>query len=263
MREVQISVLGGCHIVGYPYEVAQAFPSLLAAQIHGQVVARTANLQFVKLPQHLPAIEALHPSLVLLQLGNYEFCASVSTLLRQVRSSLGLKSTGENRTERTASITSATRPASFTGGPPPALSLSFRAKLLTKSKRYGQIVLLGLLISVLWLCSPQHRQAFRALNACVQAHPNTAFLFLSPFPHLDPAVDALRRLGSWLLRRGLQPAANFYWVNSHLLIPRDPSLFYDLGHLNEEGHRNLAAKLTEILPNFKLRKLGLRVPACA
>jgi hypothetical protein len=263
MREVKISVLGGCHIVGYPYEVAQAFPTLLAAQIQGQVVARTANLQFVKLPQHLPAIETLHPSLVLLQLGNYEFCASVTTLLQQVRRSLGLKSTGKNHTERTAGIASATKPASFTSGPPATLLLSFRGKLLTKSKQYVQVALLGLLISVLWLCSPQHRRAFRVLNACVRAHPKTAFLFLSPFPHLDPAVDAMRRLGSWLLRRGLRPAANFYWVDSHLLIPRDPNLFYDLGHLNEEGHRNLAAKLAEILPNLKLRKLGPRVLACA
>jgi hypothetical protein len=235
MREVKIGALGGCHIAGYPYEVAQAFPSLLAAQIQGQVVARTANLQFVKLPQHLPAIATLHPSLVLLQLGNYEFCASVRTLLRQVRGSLGLKSTGKKGTELSASTALATRPASFLD------------KLLTKPKRYGRVVLLGLLINVLWLCSPQHRQAFRALNAYVQAHPNTAFVFLSPLPHLDPAEDAMRRLGSWLLRRGLLPAANFHWVDSHLLIPRDPSLFYDLGHLNEEGHRNLAAKLAEIL----------------
>jgi hypothetical protein len=263
MREVRISALGGCHVAGYPYEVAQAFPSLLAAQLRGHVVERTANLQFVKLPEHLPAIETLHPALVLFQLGNYEFCASATTLIKQVRRSLGFKSTGKNRTERTASIASATKPASFTSGQPAALLLSILGKLLTKSKQYVRVVVLGLLISVLWLCSPQHRRAFRALNACVRAHPNTAFLFLSPFPHLDPAVDAMRRLGSWLLRQSLLPAANFYWVDSHLLIPRDPSLFYDLGHLNEVGHRNLAAKLAEILPNLKLSKLGPRVPACA
>ncbi len=235
MREIKISVLGGCHVAGYPYEVQQAFPSLLAAQVHGQIVQRVANLQFVKLPQHLQAIETLPPSYVLLQLGNYEFCASGATLLRQVYRSLGLKSTGKKSSETTASATSAAKPTSFL------------SKLLTKVKLYVRVAALGLLTTVLWLCSPQHRRAFRALNACVRQHPNTSFLFLSPFPHLDPAVDALRRLGSWLLRRGLAPAANLHWLDSHQLIQQDPALFYDLGHLSEEGHRYLAAELVGIL----------------
>jgi hypothetical protein len=238
MSDINISVFGGCHVAGYPYEVAQAFPSLLTAQLEGQVVERIANLQFVKLPKHLPLIETSRPSHVLLQLGNYEFCASAKSLLTQSYRSWGLKTAGKkrNKSTATAGATATSSPASVSG------------KLLTKEKLYVRVGTLGLLTSVLWLCSPQHRRAFRALNACVQQHPNTRFLFLSPLPHLDPAVDVLRRLGSWLLRRGLAPAANLYWVDSHELIQRDPALFYDLGHLNEEGHRSLAAKLAGILP---------------
>jgi hypothetical protein len=58
----------------------------------------------------------------------------------------------------------------------------------------------------------------------------------------------LRRLGGWLLRRGIAAATNFHWLDSHQLIERDPALFYDLGHLNEKGHSCLAAKLAGILP---------------
>jgi hypothetical protein len=236
MEGIRISALGGCHVAGYPYEVKQAFPSLLAAQVHGEVVERIVNLQFVKLPKHLPAIGTLHPSHVLLQLGNYEFCASATTILKQVRRSLGLKSTSKKSSESTASTVSATQPASFLG------------QLLMKTKLYVRVVTLGLITSLLWLCSSQHRRTFRALNACMRQHPNTVFLFLAPFPHLDPAVNALRQLGSWLMRRRIASAPNFYWFDSHQLIERDPAIFYDLGHLNEEGHRYLANKLAVMLP---------------
>jgi hypothetical protein len=231
-----MSVLGGCHVGGYPYEAKQAFSSLLAVQSDSQVVERIANLQFVKMPSHLKNIEILHPSHVLLQLGNYEFCTSANNLLKQACGGVGLKSTGKKPTKSVASSTPTSKPASC------------RGKLLTTAKLYVRVVALGLPISVLWLCSPPHRRAFRTLNACVRQHPNTRFLFLSPFPHLDPAVNTLRRLGGWLLRRGIASATNFHWLDSHQLIERDPALFYDLGHLNEEGHCCLAAKLARILP---------------
>jgi hypothetical protein len=237
MGEVKISALGGCHVAGYPYEVKEAFPSLLAVQIGGQVVKRVAHLQFVKLPNHLPAIDTLLPSHVLLQMGNYEFCASASTLYKQARRSLSPQSTGKKSSKSSSSNESSVDPI------PRASSASFLSKLLAKPKLYARVVTLGLFISILWLCSSQHRQAFRALNACMRQYPATVFLFLSPFPHLDPAVNTLRRLGSWIMRRGVASTANCHWVDSHQLIPRAPTLFYDSGHLNEEGHRHVAAFL--------------------
>jgi hypothetical protein len=245
MGEVKISALGGCHVAGYPYEVKQAFPSLLAMQTEGQVVERMAHLQFVKMPSHLPAIDALHPSHVLLQLGNYEFCASASSLYKQARRSLGLKATGKKNSKGTSSSKSTSDSDSSYDSMPRARSATFLNKLLAKPGLYVRVAVLGLFISVLWLCSPQHRRAFRALNACMRQHPATAFLFLSPFPHLDPAVNTLRRLGGWIMRRGVASTTNCHWVDSHQLIQRDLPLFYDSGHLNEEGHRYIAAFLAK------------------
>ncbi len=90
MMKVEISAFGGCHVAGYPYSPSQGFPALLAKQVEGEVVAQVATLQFLNLPNHLPAVEALHPSHVLLQLGNYEFSASLTTLLKQFRRSFRL-----------------------------------------------------------------------------------------------------------------------------------------------------------------------------
>jgi hypothetical protein len=239
MGEVKISALGGCHVAGYPYEVKQSFPSLLAVQMEGQVVERLAHLQFVKMPTHLLTIDTLRPSHVLLQLGNYEFYASATSLYKQARRSLGLKATGKKNSKSTS------KSDSSSDSMPRAGSASFLNKLLVKPRLYVRIVALGLFISVLWFCSPQHRRAFRALNACMQQHPATAFLFFSPFPHLDPAVNSLRRLGGWIMRRGVASTANCHWVDSHQLIQRDSTLFYDSGHLNEEGHRYVAAFLAK------------------
>jgi hypothetical protein len=236
--KMRISVLGGCHVNGYPYESNQSFPSLLAMQSESQVVERIANVQFVKMPQHLQNIERIRPSHVIMQLGNYEFCASAVSLLKQACSVLGLKLTAKKGTENTARATSTAKFASS------------QSKLLTSAKLYMRVVALGIPMSVLWLCSPPHRRAFRMLNMCVRQHQSTRFVFLSPFPHLDPAVNTMRRLGGWLLRLGIASAPNFHWLDSHQFIERDSTLFYDLGHLNEEGHCYLATKLAEILPTL-------------
>jgi hypothetical protein len=239
MKKVKISALGGCHVAGYPYEETQAFPSLLAGQMDGQVIERMAHLQFVKLPNHLLTVDTLHPSHVVLQLGNYEFCASAMSLQKQARRSLGLKATGQQKSQSTPS--SESKSASI----PEVRPVSLLTELLARLKLYVRVVALGLFISVLWLCSSQHRRAFRALNACMRQHPATAFLFLSPFPHLDPAVNALRRLGGWIMRRGIASTANCHWIDSHQLIQRELPIFYDSGHLNEDGHRYVAAFLAK------------------
>jgi hypothetical protein len=102
---------------------------------------------------------------------------------------------------------------------------------------------LGLLLGVLWRCSPVHRRTFRALNAYLRQSPDTQFIFLSPFPHLDPTVNSLRRLGGWLLRRGLTQIPNCHWLDTHQLLPLEPALFADSGHLSERGHHLLAQSL--------------------
>ena len=73
MKHIKIMVLGGCHVAGYAASSEYAFPKLLAELLHGEVVAQVPNLSFVQLPEQLAAIGALHPSHVVLQLGNHEF----------------------------------------------------------------------------------------------------------------------------------------------------------------------------------------------
>jgi hypothetical protein len=222
MAHARLVILGGCHVAGYLIDPAQAFPALLGIE----VVAQVATLQFIQLPKHLGAVKELRPSHVILQLGNYEFSASLRLLLKQYARVLGIRLR-----------------AAKAGRDKAMYPVQADAPVL-QAPRYGRVAGLGLLISGLWVGSALHRRAFRAVNTCMRQHPATQFIFLSPLPHLDPAVNALRRLGGWLLYRGLKRLANCHWLDSHQLLRREPALFMDQGHLNEQGHRLLAQGLT-------------------
>jgi hypothetical protein len=221
MAHARLVILGGCHVAGYLIDPIQAFPALLGVE----VVAQVATLQFIQLPKHLGAVQELRPSHVILQLGNYEFSASLRLLLKQYARVLGIRWRAAKAGRHGIAKDPVTAP-------------------VLQSPRYGRVAGLGLLISGLWVGSALHRRAFRAVNACMQQHPTTQFIFLSPLPHLDPAVNALRRLGGWLLRRGLKRVANCHWLDSQQLLRREPALFVDQGHLSERGHRLLAQGLT-------------------
>ena len=219
--EYRISVLGGCHVSGYPNNPAWAFPLLLRKYLPCELVAQVPHVQFVKLPEHLAALDALQPSHVVLQLGNYEFSASLRQLLRQFSPSarLLLKKSDVKV----------------------ALAQDFKRTPHTVGMaHYPRVAAVSLLTVVLWFCSPRHRRSRRILNAYILARPATKFVFLSPFPCLAPSDNAVRRFGGWVLRNRVANLHNCQWVNSHHLLPLGPQLFADPWHLNEEGHALLA-----------------------
>jgi hypothetical protein len=225
MKKVEIVVLGGCHVAGYPFGNQEAFPALLSELLHGTVVQQTPYLKFTNLPAHLPLLTDLQPSHVVLQLGNYEFTASLRSILHQYGYRMAA---------------SKTEPAEAS----PTTKQVTQALSYVESITYSvRVLLLSLLTIVLWLFSTQHRRSFQALNRCIKENPHIAFIFLSPFPTLKPADNALRTLGGWLLHGGLAAQPNQYWVNSHHLLPRNKKLFIDGAHLNQYAHRALACGL--------------------
>ena len=226
MKPVKIVALGGCHVSGYPIGPTHAFPTQLCALLDGEVLAQVANLQFVRLPDHLATIGALQPSHVVLQIGNYEFSASLRSLLQQYKRALGIQSS-KKKSVQSASLS----------------SIESAAPATPESSYFFRVVGLGLITIVLWLFSARHRRTFRALNACMRENSETAFVFLSPFPCLSPAHSTLRKLGGWLLRRGLAAQPNCHWIDSLEVLSSDRKLFVDQLHLNKKAHRALAYRL--------------------
>ena len=240
MKYATIVIMGGCHIVGYPIGAAHAFPVLLAELLDGEIVAQVPHLQFVRVPEQLAAVGTLRPSHVVFQLGNYEFSASLRHSMDQFKRAFGAQPT-QKESGGSQSLSSSSSAAGSAMAP---------GREAWPVHYYIRVAGLSLLTAALWWLSPRHRAAFRALNEFMRQHPDTDFIFLSPFPCLDPAANALRRLGGRLLRGGLASLPNCRWLDSHRLLRPDPSLFIDQIHLNHDGHQVLAHGLAAKFPKF-------------
>ena len=229
MKGTQIFVMGGCHVVGYPLGISHAFPTLLCGLSNSKVVGQVANVQFLRLADYLVRINEVQPSHVVLQIGNFEFSASFYHLLRQFKRAFGL----------------AVSPLSSSSSSSSSLQINSVDALPAKGRldAFIRVMGLGLFTTGMWLLSGKHHRVFQALNNCIAQNPNTEFYFLSPLPCLDPPANTLRRLGGWLLRRGLDTRPNNHWLDTHQVIPNDGHFFADPSHLSSAGHQALAQLL--------------------
>lgn len=238
MKSAKVVALGGCHVAGYPFEQSDAFPNLVCDLINGELVGQVTNLQFVRLPDHLARFKELQPSHVILQLGNYEFSASFYHVMRQFERAFGLSlsplspscSSSSNSSYQTNSVDA----------------------LPAKSKigHYARLTCLGSVTAGIWLFSSKYRHVFRDINCYMSQYPETEFIFLSPLPCLDPTANALRRLGSRLLRRGLVRQPNCHWLDTHQVIDTDQRFFADPSHLSKVGQQTLAQSIAAYIKQF-------------
>ncbi|MFD1468457.1 hypothetical protein ACFQ48_09490 [Hymenobacter caeli] len=228
MKQVEIVVLGGCHVLGWPNSETRAFPALLSELIGAAIVARVPHLKLVQLAEKLAVVDELRPSHVVLQLGNYEFTAYLKSLIHQFSQVFDAPFVAQNLGLCAAEAPAGAGPAA--GATPPA----------GRPAHCARVAAAGALVGASWLFSRRYRASFRALRACVQRHPATNFIFLSPLPCLPPADNALRRLGGWLLRHRMPARPNVHWLDSHQLLPLGRGVFADPSHLNDRGHRVLA-----------------------
>lgn len=238
-------VLGGCHVVGYPIGPAQAFPALLNEALGGGAVTTVPHVDILRLPTHLAAFDAVQPSHVVFQLGNYESTACLHTLWQQVRRAFAFPLPGKARTAPGPVGCGLARGVASASGPGKAAPTVLPQRAENRLVQGARLAAAAGLLGVVWL-SARYRHSFRVLDACVRSRPDTAFVFLSPFPNLSPTDNAMRRLGSWLLRRRLPRAPNVHWLNAHALLNDRSALFADLSHLNAHGHASLADGLAAV-----------------
>jgi hypothetical protein len=239
MKPVELFVVGGCHVSGYPIGANHAFPTQLSELLGGRIVGQVPYLKFTRLPEHLRLIDQLRPSHVVLQLGNHEFANSFQPLLQQLR--------GVFSSPLPVRAASTKHPLA----PNPEVEAAAAHGLSLPLRHWVRVGGLSLLTALLWLLSPTHRRSFWALNACIRRHPGTSFVFLSPFPSLNPTQNAVRRFGGWLLHQRLVARPNCHWLDSHRLLRPDEQLFVDTSHLNRRAHQVLAYGLaTAVLSNL-------------
>ena len=240
MTSAKIVALGGCHVVGYPFGQAHAFPTLLCGLLDGELVGIVGNLQFVRLPDHLARFKDLQPSHVILQLGNYEFSASFYHVMRQFKRAFGLPVSPPSPSRGSSNNSSGSSHQTNSVDALPARN---------RMEHYARLTGLGSVTAGIWLFSSKYRRVFQDINRYMAQCPDTQFIFLSPLPCLDPAANSLRRLGSRLLRRGLASQSNCQWLDTHQVIGTDQSFFTDSSHLSKVGHIALAQSIAGFFSN--------------
>ena len=236
MKHPEIVLLGGCHVAGYLVGQENAFSSKLSELLNGKIVGQVARVRVIDLPEHLTLIEKKRPTHVVLQLGNHEFSASLHLMLRQLTRALGR-------------VPAARQPRAAPGRPASPAAKPSPAQPAPAPSRFYRLRVLGLsfLTTLLWLFAKQYRRSIKALNTCMKRHPDTAFIFLSPFPCRLAADNAVRDFGGWLLRHRVAALPNRYWLDSHQVLHPDRELFTDPWHLNAQAHTALAYCLAGIL----------------
>ena len=228
MKAIEIIVMGGCHVLGWPQSKARPFPTLLSELVGATIVGRVPHLRLARLAGALAAVDELRPTHAVFQLGNYEFTGYLKSLVRQYNRLLDTRLV-EEKMGRYAQETHAEK--ACTGAP-----MGSR----TGPAHYARVGAAGALITGLWLFSQSYRASFRRLAACARQHPDTSFIFVSPLPCLMPTDNALRRFGGWLLRRRLPTLPNVHWLDAHQLLGANQELFVDASHLNQRAHQALA-----------------------
>jgi hypothetical protein len=213
-----------------------AFSNKLSELLNGKIVGQVARVRVIDLPGHLKLIEEKQPTHVVLQLGNHEFSASMHLMKRQIIRALG-RVPAARKAGATPSISTTSSSSSLPGQPPP------------KPCRFLRLQVLGIsvLATLLWLFGKQYRYSVKTLNACMKQHPDTTFVFLSPFPCQPEADNRVRNFGGWLLRQRVAALPNRYWLDSHQVLHPDRELFTDPWHLNAQAHTALAYCLAGIL----------------
>jgi hypothetical protein len=236
MKHPEILLLGGCHVAGYLVGPENAFSTKLSALLNGKIVGQVARVRVIDLPQYLQLIEEKRPTHVVLQLGNHEFSASLPLMLRQFTRALGR-------------VPAARKPGATPSEPASSPAASLPAPSSPAPSRFYRLRVLGLslLTTLLWVFAKQYRRSIKALNTCMKRYPDTAFIFLSPFPCRPAADNAVRDFGGWLLRHRVAALPNRYWLDSHQVLHPDRELFTDPWHLNAQAHTALAYCLAGIL----------------
>lgn len=228
MKTNTIIAIGGCHVEGYGADNQPSFVDHLSSTLNLDCPYRKGTFPLSKHPEINHSIAIYKPSYVLLQVGNYEFHASVKKLLKKKKSG------------RSSSTISGETIDSASSG----------AQLTIKDKRESIAIKLFrvFILPVLWLIirkkvTPQ----LQAIQNIVRNNPNRRFILLSPFPSLKFPDNYVRKKGGQLINKMMGEETNVVFIDLFSKLPVENRLFTDKFHLNAKGHHKLAQVLTKEL----------------
>jgi hypothetical protein len=184
------------------------------------------------------AIKEHDPEMVLLQLGNYEFHASIRKII---------KSKSKHKASSSSSV--AASPL-IDQKPGQALIVELPApKKVSFINRYFVMPL------IFALHVRKNKKYFEEIKSIIKNNPGREFIMIAPLPCLKATDNFIRTKAGVFMKRFLSDCSNVNFINLHGRIPQDKRLFYDPYHFNAFGHKKigyLVASKVQAIPEQKL-----------
>lgn len=231
MSDTMIAI-GGCHVAGYKVGEENSFVNVIAKATGFILSHRAPQYQIKKTTGIREKINSCHPDVVILQLGNHEFNASLEQILKK-------KSTdSENQNEYPL---------------PDKKEFSKKPLLLpVVSEKKAGFFLRNLAAPLIWgLLAYKNFRHLKNIRHIIKENPGTRFVILSPIPCLNSSDNYIRRKAARCFQWIFDGLPNVKFIDLFRYIAVDKRYFEDPAHLNTTGHRILGRIISQYIKAYK------------
>ncbi|HEX4877902.1 MAG TPA: hypothetical protein VFV31_14590 [Chitinophagaceae bacterium] len=234
MSDTMIAI-GGCHIAGYKVGEENSFINVMADTAGFDIIHKAANFEIKRNIEIREKINKHQPDTVLLQLGNYEFHASLKELFREKKNYTGSRVSGGSG-----------QLSELTNEADDRLMLP-----MVKEKKAG-FVIQNLVTPFIWkYLNWKNKAHFSNIKSIIRENPGINFIILSPIPCYKISDNLIRnKAGKWY-RKLFAAMPNVTYIDLFRYIAADKRYFEDPAHLNITGHRILGKIVGHYLKPFR------------
>jgi hypothetical protein len=244
MKPCSFVAIGGCHVEGYGANGNKSFINVIDENTPYFPVFTRSTFAIKRNTEIAEAILKHDPEMILLQLGNYEFHASIKKMIKKKKSS---SSSGSSSSMTSSSMTSSG--SSFSSS---AVILPFDDK--PGVNIFQRYFLLPLIWKILYRKNGKNLEKIKEI---VSQNPNREFVFLSPFPCLKNSDDFVRNKAGKFMKIYFEGMKNVTFIDLHGKIQRDKRLFADPFHFNAIGHKKIGRLISAELQKLIEKKGAL------
>jgi hypothetical protein len=228
--------IGGCHVAGYKVGEEHSFVNIIAKTTGYHILHRAPNFEIKRNVEIRQKINNHQPDTVLLQLGNYEFHASLKELFKEKKNYSGsFPDTGNG--QLLSELKNETNEH---------LMLP-----LIKEKKAG-FMIQHLITPFIWnFLSCKYKKHLENIKSIIRENPEVKFIILSPIPCYKTADNLIRNRAGKSFRKLFSGLDNVTYIDLFRYISADKRYFEDPAHLNNTGHRILGKIVGHYLKSAK------------
>ncbi len=239
MKPQSFIAIGGCHVEGFGARGKKSFVKVFEELTSYTAACTRGTFALKKAGEINTVIQEHDPEIILLQLGNYEFHASIKKMIKSGNGSQ--KSSAKSTASKTSLIKQKSGQAMVVELPAP--------------KKVGFFNRYLIMPFIFTLQIRKNKKFLEEVKTVIKNNPQREFIMVAPLPCLKATDNFIRSKAGLFMKRFLSDCSNVNFINLHGRVPQDKRLFYDPFHFNAFGHKkigHLIASKLQIVPQQKL-----------